>query len=118
MLHQNAPINAVGTDQTGTVNPQHLAFVQQNNANYEQQKQQIMANCAKVNQADQQALAEATTEDAQEAAQEQASSDQLNCQQQLQALKSQTKAENTGAQNWVGNVNWNNVPWPSQQNQN
>ena len=117
VLHQNAPVNSVGTDQTGTVNPQHLAFVQQNNANYETQKQAIQANCAKLQQADQQALQDATTSEAQQAAQEQASSDQQNCQQELLALKAQTKAQNTGAQNWVGNVNWQNINWPSQQQQ-
>ena len=104
----------MGTDQTGTVNPQHLAFVQANNQNYEQQKQAIEANCAQTSQNDQDALAAATTSEAQAAAQAQASSDQQACQQSLQALKAQTKAENTGAQNWVGNVNWAAKTWPSQ----
>ena len=106
---------AQASEGSGTVNPQHLQQIHNRNSNYEQQKQQVMANCQQTEQADQAALAAATSSEAISAAQAQLQTDQNNCQQQLLALKSQTISQNMNAQAWVGNVDWAAVPWPSQQ---
>ena len=115
MLQASNTDMAQASEGSGTVNPQHLQQIHTRNSNYEQQKQQVMANCQQTEQADQAALAAATSSEAISAAQAQLQTDQTNCQQQLLALKSQTISQNMNAQAWVGNVDWAAVPWPSQQ---
>ena len=99
---------AQASEGSGTVNPQHLQQIHSRNSNYEQQKQNVEAACQKQNQADQAALAAATSSEAIAAA---------SAQQELLNLKSQTISQNMNAQAWVGNVDWAAVPWPSQQGQ-
>ena len=108
---------AQASEGSGTVNPQHLEQIHNRNSNYEQQKQNVEAACQKQNQADQAALAAATSSEAIAAASAQLQADQQNCQQELLNLKSQTISQNMNAQAWVGNVDWAAVPWPSQQGQ-
>jgi len=110
-----APDNAVATDGSGTVNPQHLQQIHARNENYRSQKQAIIENCQQTQQADQDALHAATTSEAEAAAKQQISSDQDACVQELAALNAQLKSENQNAQAWVGDVDWANVDWPSQQ---
>ena len=108
---------AQASEGSGAVNPQHLQAIHNRNSNYEAQKQQVEAACQKQNQADQAALAAATSSEAIAAASQQLQTDQNNCQQELLNLKSQTISQNMNAQAWVGNVDWAAVPWPSQQGQ-
>jgi hypothetical protein len=106
---------ANGTDQSGAASAQHLAQVHATNQNYAQQKQALQQNYQQQQQALQQQLAAAPANSpAHEAIQHQISTEAVAYTAAQNQLKAQAKSQNMNAQNWVGNVDWAAVPWPSQ----
>ena len=106
---------ANGSDQSGVASAQHLAQVHATNQNYAQQKQALQQNYQAQQQALQQQLAAAPAGSPQkESIQHQISTEAVTYQAQQNQLKAQAKSQNMNAQNWVGNVDWAAVPWPSQ----
>ena len=107
---------AAGSDQTGLPSAQHLQQVHNTNQNYQQQKNALAQNFQQQQQVLQQQLAAAPAgSPTKESIQHQISTEAVAYQAAQNQLKAQAKSQNTNAQNWVGNVDWAAVPWPSQQ---
>jgi hypothetical protein len=107
---------AAGSDQSGAASVQHLAQVHSTNQNYAQQKQALQQSYQQQQQTLQQQLAAAQAGSPQKAQIEhQISTEAAAYTSAQQQLKAQTVSQNMNAQNWVGNVDWAAVPWPSQQ---
>ena len=106
---------ANGSDQSGAASAQHLAQVHATNQNYAQQKQALQQNYQAQQQTLQQQLAAAPAGSPQKASiQHQISTEAVAYTAAQNQLKAQAKSQNMNAQNWVNNVDWAAVPWPSQ----
>ena len=106
---------ANGSDQSGAASAQHLAQVHATNQNYAQQKQALQQNYQAQQQTLQQQLAAAPAGSPQkDSIQHQISTEAVAYTAAQNQLKAQAKSQNMNAQNWVGNVDWAAVPWPSQ----
>jgi hypothetical protein len=104
------------SDQSGAASAQHLSQVHATNQNYEAQKQAMANAFAAQQQALQQQLAAAPAgSPAKQQIEQQIASDQNAYLSEQAGLKAQAKSQNMNAQNWVGNVDWAAVPWPSTQ---